>query len=456
MALINSFADQYCDVAGMDVDYKDRPVSYSHIGAQLTMIRIEGVTSILSPAEMQHNLTILFGEAGIASLFRAQGHSISVSFERHFNTQEEISSVIDEMHESAQLKSLDVEAITDEYEKILRKNMISESVMLACWTMPNAAFPDEIKQERDAKNKSEAKFFGQARSAMSPYLRLDALNSPHDAFVSHVLDALSAAAIKAQVLGPNEHGDRPDLAEIKRGIFFHETPKNWRPVSTGERQFPGKISSTDFSDAFAPPLSRQIIPTSAATNKNFRELSIGSRTFTTMYFNMFPREVRPFGELLASLKSRETATMPFRITFHWEATDFRVMMKKVFAGLFKWAGSVNANFFDNIRAMEEMQHRDEVTFVDGRVCACTWVEPNESREILSQRRSLLTRALARWGDPIVADIPANPMRALAETVAGMTTRSVLKNATKVPAPVYASMMPFHRTAKIFDRGETLF
>ncbi|MCV9909542.1 hypothetical protein OIV19_18235 [Brucella sp. HL-2] len=457
MTLINSFADQYCDVAGMDADDQKRAVSYSHIGAQLTLIKVEGVTSILSTAEVEKNLSLLFGEAGVASLFRAPGHSMSISFERHFNTSEDISSIIGELNENAQRKDLEVGAITEEYSDILSKNLVNEVILLACWTMPNAAFPDEVKQERDAKNKSEAKFFSHARSAMSPYLRLDALRSPHDAFVSHVLDALSAAAIKAHVLGPNEHGDRPDLAEIKRGIFFHETPKNWRPVSTGERKYPGKLTPTDYSEAFAPPLSRQILPTSASSSKNFREISIGSRTFTSMYFNMFPRDVRPFNELLASLKSRDTATMPFRVTFHWEATDFKIAMKRILAGLFRWAAPVNANYFDNIRVMEEMQNRDEVTFVDARVCACTWVEPHEDREtVLSQRRSLLTRALARWGDPIVADIPSNPMRALAETVSGMTTRSVLKNASKIPAPTYAAMMPFHRTAPIFDRGESLF
>lgn len=457
MAVINSFVDQYCDLGGLDIDFPDRSVAYSHIGAQMTLIKIEGVTSILSPEEIEENLVEMFGASGVASLFRSPGHCMSISFERHFNTAEEIGSTIAELHERARIKELSVEPITDEYERLLRRSILSENILLACWTLPNAAFQDEVKQEIKNKNKSEAGLFQQAKSAMSPYLRLDALASPHEAFVSHILDALSAAKIKAHLIGPDREGNRPDLAEIKRGVFFHETPRDWRPVSTGERRYPGNVKTNDFSQAFAPPLSRQILSSSAQSSKNFREISIGSRTYAMMYLNMFPREVRPFGEFLASLNSRDAATMPFRVTFHWEASDFKVVLKRILAGLFRWGSAINANFFDNIRVMEEMQNRDELTFVDGRVVACTWVEPHENKEtVLNQRRSLLTRALSRWGDPVVGDITSNPMRALCESVSGMTMRSVLKQATKVPAPAYAAMMPFHRSAKVFDRGETLF
>lgn len=457
MAIINSYVDQYCDLGGLDIDNPKRPVAYSHIGGQVSLIKIEGVKSILSTNEMEHLLAEMFGSSGVSPLFRKKGHSLSISFERHFNTDEDISEIIEKLKEKSRIKGLKIDAITNEYAEILKKNILIENILLACWTLPTAAFPDEIKPELEQKKTNERLFFSKAKDAMSPFLNLNALDAAHDAFVAHIMDALASTKIKAKLLEPSAIGERPDLAEIRRGIFFHETPKNWHPLNTIERKYNGVIKPDDFSQMFAPPLSRQILSSSASTSKNFRELDIGSRTYTTMAFGMFGREVRPFNELLASINTGDAAKMPFRITFHWEYADLKITAKRILSGLLKWAGSINANYFDNIRILEAEHNRDTFTIVDARVVACTWSEPYENKDVvINQRRSLLTRALARWGNPIIADTPSNPMRAVAETVAGMTMRSITKPATQIPAGAYATMMPFHRTAGVFDDGETVF
>lgn len=456
MALINSHVDQYCDLGGIDVDRPDKPVTYSHSGGQMTMIKVYGLMTIMSEQSVEDRLTEFFGSE-LGSMFRQRGHSISVSFERHFNTHEKVEEITGRMRKHTDLKSLSFSAITDEYETLLLDSITNENVLIACWTHPYASFSDELKNELADKKKGEAALFMQAKNAMSPYLKLEAIQSQHDAFVASVLDMLAACRVKAKVLGPDEEGARPDLAEVKRAIFFHETPANWRPVGPGERQFPGKVREKDFSAAFAPPLSRQIMTYSAQSSKSFRDIAIGARTFSTMHFAMFPREVHAFNDLLRSLNSNDARNMPFRVTFHWEAIDFNVAMKRVFAGLFKWASrAVNGNFFENIRRMETMHKRDETIFVDARVAACTWIEPGEPYDLLNRRRSLLQRSLSRWGDPIIADHTDNPMRSLVETVSGMVGSARIKEGTKIPAPVYASMMPFHRSASAFERGETQF
>ncbi|MBZ6078944.1 hypothetical protein [Microvirga puerhi] len=448
------FVDQFCDVAAIDNTNSD-PVFFGHDGSMCTLIRVDGVTTILSPDEAVENFVQIFG-ADIASVFRKAGHTMAVSFERSYNNREQISEAIDLLRDSADLKALSVNVVTDEYQRTLTNKVVEETITIACWTQPKAGFPDEVEQERREMKSLDAAAFAKAPSAMSPFLRLKSLTAVHGAFVARVVDALSAAKVQATVLGPDDKGVREDLALIRRGVMYHETPKSWRPHATGEKRFPTVVSDDDLSGLFAPPASRQILPVVARSSRDLRTIEIGSRKYALAIFRMFPREPRAFAELLAFLRNRNESKIPFRVTFHWEGGEFKAGLKQVLAGLLAWASPVNKNYFKNIKAMEELAKGDKETFVLGRVIAATWTEPHESAEVLESRRSLLVRSLGSWGDPLVTDIPSSPMRALTESVAGMTTRATVAPETTIPISAFSYMMPFHRPATAFESGQTLF
>ena len=55
----------------------------------------------------------------------------------------------------------------------------------------------------------------------------------------------------------------------------------------------------------------------------------------------------------------------------------------------------------------------------------------------------------------MTDAPHNPLRALCETVAGMTVQAEVPPGSIAPLGDFAAMLPFHRTAPIFKQGQSL-
>ena len=99
-----------------------------------------------------------------------------------------------------------------------------------------------------------------------------------------------------------------------------------------------------------------------------------------------------------------------------------------------------------------MIHQDTETVIKARMLATTWVETGEPPETLEERRGYLMQSMMTWGDAVVTDAPFNPLRALCETVPGMTLRATVAPAALAPLGDVARLLPFHRTAPIFAGG----
>lgn len=450
--------DRYCDVAGFS---EEGPVFYGHDASDCTLIEIEGVRTIVSAEELANAVQLHF-VGGIAQTLKSAGHTVAVSYESSSNADEQLEALLEEQLHNAGLKGLNVDAIAEEGAQILRGRARRERVLLAIWTSPKVAQADEVARER-AENDEGWRAMPPARNAQTPYLALEAVAGPHAAAVRRVVDALERAQLKVRVLGPDTHGARQDLAEVRRGILYHETPAGWAPFGPADRTYPGAKERIDgdTSELFAPPVAQQILSSGAKATANLRAIAMGGREFAVVAFSVFPKIIEHFNAfaagLLAAHGGQGGEAMPFRVCFHFEdiegAGDFG--LRKVLAGLASWTSPGTKNLFDALRTLQELHERDVDTIVKARLIATTWIEPGEPRELLERRRSRLVRQLMTWGDAIVLESPHNPMRALAETVPGMTMRSVVPPATLAPLSHVADMLPFHRTASIFERGQSV-
>ncbi len=452
-------ADRFCDLAGFDPE-REEAVIYAHDGSQLTLIEIDGVRSIVSADDYLHNVVERFA-GGIAQILKRPGHQLTISYESSLNVAKVLDPFLKRQGERARQKALAVEALIEEGRDVLEGRARSEKILLAAWTRPSAGTGEEVKRELK-ENRKAWQELPPAREAQNPFLRVGALDGPHGAFVRRVMEALGEARLQGRVLGPDDKGRRRELEQIRAAILYHETPEGWSPYGPGTRRYPGakEVHDDDVSEFFSPTIARQIMTGNVEASPNMRSVEVGGRRFAIAVMRMFPSMILPFNRLIETLleSSSRAADMPFRVCFHLEAlrdADVGFRLRKVIAGLLAFASPSNKNLFDALRALEEIVDKDGEAVVKGRVIATTWTEPGEDAGLLEKRRSYLMSGMMTWGEAVMTDAPHNPLRALCETVPGMTLQSRVPPGSIAPLGDIAAMLPFHRVAQVFRQGQTM-
>lgn len=452
-------ADKFCDLAGFD-PAREEPVVYAHDGSQVTLIEIDGIRSIVSPDDYLVNVVERFA-GGIAQILKRPGHQLTISYESSLNTAKVIDPFVERQTRRARQKGLSVEALIEEGRTVLEERARSETILVAAWTRPTAGTPEEVRRELK-ENRRAWQELPPARDAQSPFLRIGALDGAHASFVRRVMEALSNARLQGRILTPDDQGRRRDLEQIRAAVLYHETPDGWTPYGPGTRRYPGakEHHDDDVSEFFTPTVARQIMTSNAQASSNMRTLDMGGRRYALAVMQMFPSTILPFNRLLDSLleSSSRTADLPFRVCFHLEAlrdNDVLGRLRKVVAGLLAFASPSNKNVFRALRQLEEVVQKDGEAIVKGRVIATTWTEPGEDPGLLERRRSYLMSGMMTWGEAVMTDAPHNPLRALCETVAGMTVQAEVPPGSIAPLGDLAAMLPFHRTAPIFKQGQSM-
>lgn len=450
----NRAVDQFCDVAGFE---KGAPVYYAFDGSDCTLVEIQGVRTILGPDEFEEALGNGLYNA-LVGLLREPGHAISLSYESSANVEGDLGALLARQRQNAIAKRLGIDAIIDESEEVLRKAAKRERILMAIWTHPEAGLPDAVSAQRK-ENAAKWADMPPASNVQSPFLGLDALDAPHHGAVSRILTALEQSGLAGAVLGEDENGRRRDLAELRRSLLFHETDEHWSPFGPEDRRYPGAKEriDDDTSQFFSPPVAQQILSSTALASSTLRTVAMGSREYAVMAFSLFPKRIEHFNKLLAALLPVDRETLPFRVTLHFEHMDGKDFgLRQVLATLASYTSPVSKNLKLALETLQQLHASQQDVLVKVRLVATTWREPSEPPETLERRRSMLMRNLTTWGDAAVMEAPENPMRALAETAAGMTMRSVIPPATIAPLGHLAAMLPLDRPSQIFRSGETIF
>lgn len=451
-------ADKYSDLSGIDSDNK-KPVFYAHDSSCCTLLKIDGTTTIISPQEFEEKMVNLFANP-IGTLFKNVGHHISVSYENSLNTDLEIEELLSKQKKNAEQKGLNVDALIDEAREILQKKARSETILIACWTRINIGNDHEIKREVEAQRK---KWFSlpPTTNAQNPYLSIKTLEAPHESFVARIIDTLKNVGISIRSFTPESSGIRQDLAEIRKALFYHETPADWRPIPPGSLKYPQAKENinTDMGSIFSPTLARQLLTSNAQASNDLRTISMGGRQYALAVVRVFQTTLTDFNNLLSKLADpNSNVKVPFRICYSLEPLDPKyrglAVLKQIISGIVKTGD--NNKIFNNIRDTLKYEKNQKEVIIKIRVTATTWIEPGEDATLLETRRSYLLRSLSTWGDMIVTDAPFDPMRCLCETVPGLTIDTKVAPAALAPLSDVSLMLPFHRPARIFPSGYAVY
>ncbi|MCB5411745.1 hypothetical protein [Pseudogemmobacter faecipullorum] len=449
----------YCDIAGMSENEgpnADDPCFYAHDGSTCTIIRLEGVSTIMSSNEGIERCSRVLRD--ISSSLRAKGRAITVTFERSYNIAEDVERLIAPLEDAARRKGLSIQAAVNETEGVLYSSVAREVILIAVWTYRDAAEPSAYREDKRIRMSTTGKLIT-SRAIQDPNGPYESLQANHKGFVKQVLATLAANQFDARVLGVKD-GGREDLTEVRRSILYHETPENWSPKPAGFASYPTakKKVSSDVSTLFNEPIDRQMLTSAASSSNDLRTVTVGGRNYAVLQMSAFPQRMVSFHALLRNINGSTNMTdpMPFRVAFHMEGGAKVNGIKHTLATI----GSLFSNTNRQIKhasdgILDEMRN-DSRTYVYTRIYATTWTEPHEDASLLAERRSRLTRAFNSWQSPTIKDSTSDPMRLLVETCPGMVAVARTGNPAIAPAHEMGYAMPFHIESPIEREGETIY
>jgi intracellular multiplication protein IcmB len=448
-----AFSDQYCDLHGFS---RGKPYFTAHDHGNCSIIRVLGCDSLATASEFQKRMAS--AAQSIGALVRKPNFSISITFERSLNNKDYVERMRRERQRDAQAKRLNANVLIEETLGVLKERLVHEEVLIACWTGLGAGYPAQTAEEFAQNRASWGRL--NAKGAMDPLVAVQNLEGPHMGFVNGIMDALRSAKIKCELLGETKDGERRDLAAVRRSILFHETPENWSPQTTFERSFAElkDYETKDLSGLFAPPLAQQIMTSAGKATSDMRTVDFGGRSYAVVHVSIMPRSMTLFHLLSSKLERYDghgEENMPWRYTLHLMGGVQISAIKDVFNTLAAFLSPMNEQKRLGNMEVKRLAQADAESFVGAQLMAATWVEPDESRDLLALRRARLVRAIESWNSPVVVEATTDPMRALAETCAGMTRRATIPKQAVAPVTEMSLSYPFHRTAPFFSKGQSV-
>ncbi len=475
---LNQTADSYCKLESAD----SRHTLVGHDGSLVSIIKIQGATQLVGQQEfdkMHQGITNTLAP----SLSRA-GHGVQVFFEYDQSlVKKEISDIFSPAKATARRLHLDLADLFSEREEHMSKYCASERCFIVIWTRGSVLTGDQLKQSNKDKTEKLAEYkknihiktkellveanHGQKLSqaqldevdkiknlplhkhAQNVFAAIPELREAHNSFVSRVLTDLNGLNLYSILLDIHAA-----VYEIRKSVDPNVTNYDWRPFLPGDsiplRSMQDK-KGHDISNIMWPSLSRQIIPRDAEI-LDLRTCRIGDRIYSTMFIDLFPKDIKPFIDLFSRTLS---CGIPWRISFLIESDGIRTLgMKPLLASILSFASSENPLINDAVELLNKLNNSSDEAIVRLKVALSTWCDA-EDKKLLRARSAELLKAVQGWGQCEVGEIAGDSFAAALSSALAISPDSV---ATPSVAPLsdVVKMLPFTRPASPWGTGAALF
>jgi intracellular multiplication protein IcmB len=434
----------YCNIQTADSD----DVLVGNDGSLISVIRVDGVKALVGTEEFNSIQEGLM--QSLQTSMSRKGHVMQVyfSYDRD-EVGEEIANIFESARETAKVLNLSLDDLFEERISYLSRYCAREGVYIVLWTLPSILTTEQYKRAMKEKQKMIVeKKIPPFKTTQNLVALIPDLRDVHDSFVRSLSNDLNSLGFDAEVLEVHDA-----VREMRRSVDPDFTDRAWEPSLPGDKitiKEPKEITG-DISDILWPSLARQIIPRDVF-NHDLRTVRIGDRIYSSIFIDLFPRDIQRFSSLLARVLP---LYLPWRISFLIEGDGLEaVKLKSIFASVLSWTSAQNRLIGDSIKLLEYIQLHSDDAAVKLRVAASTWAPEGDIR-LLRTRASQLAKAIEGWGACDVSELSGDAFAGAISSVMGVSCTSI---ATTSVAPLSNALyiLPLFRPSSPWRYGAMLF
>lgn len=423
-------------------------VLVNHDGTLLSLIKVEGVTALAGQDEFERLVE------GLNNAFQAAmgrpGHSFQVFFSHDKqNIKKLIKDIYSPAEATAQRVELELSDLFSERLEYLSDYCAEERLYFVLYTRPFNLSAEQLKVAQKAKIKMlRDNKWPPFKNSQTIFAALPEIRDVHEAFVRSILNDLETLNVYARLI---------DVHEAVRAIRMSGDPDftadDWQPVLPGDKIYPREINEFegDPSDLLWPSLAKQIIPRDA-TSLDMRTVQVGTKIYSSVFIDLFPKEIRSFMVLFARILPSQ---IPWRISFFVESEGLdTIKLKGLLAAILSFSSAQNRLISDSVNLLKYLKVNTDNVIVRLRVVATTWA-PEGNLSLLRRRSSELVKAIEGWGSTDVSEICGDSFGGFVSSMLAATTRS-MANPSVAPLGDVITMLPITRPASPWQTGALLF
>lgn len=434
--------------AYIDLETADSPtVLVNHDGTLISVIRVEGVTSLAGVEEFDRLVEGLTNS--LQGAMGRSGHAVQVYFSHDKqNIRNNIEDVYRPAHETAARLKLDLDDLFNERSTHIAKYCSEEHLYFVLFTRPFNLSQDQLKES--IKNKIKVI----REEKVPPFIHsqnifaaIPEIRDTHTAFVRSILNDMEQYRLLAQLMTVHDA-----VHAIRMTADPDFTAYDWKPTLPGDPLGVAEINNFegDPSDLLWPPLAKQVIPRDA-TILDRRTVVVGDKMYATIYIDLFPKDVRPFSQLFSRLIPTH---IPWRISYLMESEALNTLgLKGTLSAILSFSSPQNRLISDSVNLLKYINLNTDESIVRLRVVLTTWAGAQEE-ELLRRRASELVKAVQGWGSTDVSEICGDPFAGFVSSMLATTLNSPAVP-TIAPLSAVISMLPITRPASPWAVGALL-
>ncbi len=436
--------ESYCDLETAD----SPTVLVNHDGTLLSVLKVEGITEVAGPDEFDHLVR------GLSNSFQGplsrSGHAFQVifSYDKQ-NIKKLIQDIYAPAEATARRLDLNLDDLFKERVDFLSLYCAEERLYFVLITRPFNLNKEQLK----ASGKNKMKMIKETKAppfinSQTVYAAIPELRNTHDAYVRSIMNDLDVLNIYANVLEVHEA-----LHAIRMSADPDFTADNWRATLPGDKLPVREVKAFegDPSDLLWPSLAKQVIPRDAE-NLDLRTVKVGNKIYSSVFIDLFPKEVRPFISLFSRILPSH---VPWRMSFLMESEGLQTLkLKGMLSAILSFSSAQNRLLSDSINLLKYLDLNTDDAIVRLRVVAVTWA-PEDNSPLLRRRSSELVKAIQGWGSTDVSEICGDPFAGFVSSLPAFTLNSAAV-ASVAPLSDVITMLPITRPASPWKTGALLY
>lgn len=434
----------YCDI-----QTADSPTSLvSHDGSLISVVKVRGVKALIGKEEFEK---IQGGmRQSLQTTMSRPGHAMQIFFEYNKDDiKRKIGEVFRPANETAKRLELNIEDLFGERVNYLSKYCADELVYIVLWTRPASLTSEQLRRARKDKIKTIKEMKIPAfRHTQNVIAAITDLREGHDSFVRSVINDMNMLGIAVDLLEVHDA-----IHAMRTTVDPDFTDREWRPVLPGDKITIKDLQQIkgDISDILWPALARQLLPREAE-NIDLRTVRIGDRIYSSVFIDLFPKEVLPFATLFARAVQTQ---IPWRISFLLDSGGLSSLrLKSALGTILSFSSAQNRLLNDAISLLRYININTDDAVVKLRVAASTWA-PEGNIRLLRNRAAQLAKAIEGWGSCDVSEICGDAFAGVVSSMLGVSAQSVA-NASVAPLSDVLYMAPLFRPSSPWPEGAILF